>query len=636
MPGTYSIQGIDLSTSGSIAYAEQADGPNLNLLLNESVTDNANYVEIGGLGTIDLTTGAVDASQTVPLTDIASAAAAAEADGLSVMFDPILVSTGEGSYATSLENPNATFVASAFFAGYQAYIVQCAETAQAAGVKIFSIGSEMRAVTGSQYTSYWDQIIAAVRQVYSGELTYKAVFEPGYPAGTEAAQIGFWSTLDFVSLDVYPVLGTEANPTIGELGAAWTSAIEDGQPVDYAQAIAAIAAATGKSILIAETGVASMNGGEAGPANDYLISQSSTQSNFALQANWWRAFFNTFGADPPSWLSGVFAFGMDPDVDGDDRTSAFYLNSYSLYGKPAETVIADWFGGKGDLANSSNDFLNLNRSQFLIESSSGQVVVGALVSGQIAYTGVAALGSEWTFHGTGDFLGDGNDDFLIENTAGYVYLGEVNGGSTSYTGIAAIGPEWSFEGNGDFLGTGDSEFLIQNTSGMIDLGKVVGGVAQFTTVGSLTSDWTFVGTGDYLGDGKAQFLIEDTAGYVYVGEVNGSGTSTAYTGLSALGPEWKFVESGDFMGDGKTDYLIENTAGYVYIGEYNGSSVTYTNAGALGSEWTFVGAGDYSGTGKDSFLIEDTAGDVYTGTMVSGSVQFAKVTALGSQWKFHD
>ena len=287
------------------------------------------------------------------------------------------------------------------------------------------------------------------------------------------------------------------------------------------------------------------------------------------------------------------------------------------------------------LAGLADELNGDGRSDILLESTSGQVVVGELSGGQEAYTGVAALGSEWTFHGAGDFKGDGKAAFLIENTQGYVYIGEVNGSSTSYTGLAAIGPEWSFEGNGDFLGVGASQFLIENTSGTIDLGKVVGGVAQFTTVGSLGSDWKFVGTGDYLDDGKDQFLIEDTAGYVYVGEVNGSGTSTAYTGLSALGPEWKFVESGDFMGDGRTDYLIENTQGYVYIGEYNGSGVTYTNAGALGSEWSFVGAGDYSGTGKDSFMIEDTAGDVYTGTMVSGAIQFAKVTALGSQWKFH-
>ena len=310
---------------------------------------------------------------------------------------------------------------------------------------------------------------------------------------------------------------------------------------------------------------------------------------------------------------------------GDGVNLAFTISTVNYGGKQSAEILVG--------AQATDDFNgDANKSDILLESTAGQVVVGELVSGQETYTGVAALGSEWTFHGNGDFKGDGKEGFLIENTQGYVYLGEVTGSSVSYTGLAAIGPEWSFEGTGDFIGSGESQFLIQNTSGQVDVGKVVGGVAQFTQVGSLGSDWKFVGTGDYLGVGTDQFLIEDTAGYVYVGEVSGS--SVNYTGLSALGSEWKFVESGDFMGDGKTDYLIENTQGYVYIGEYNGNSVTYTNAGALGSEWSFVGAGDYSGTGKDSFMIEDTAGDVYTGTMVSGAVQFAKVTALGSQWKF--
>jgi len=631
----FAIEGIDLSTAGSIAYAEQPNGPDLKLLLNAALTDNANYVEIGGLGTINLTTGVVNASQTVPLSDIASAAASAEADGLTVMFDPILVATTQSSYATSLENPNATFDAPAFFAGYQAYIVKCAKTAQAAGVKIFSIGSEMRAVTGSQYTSYWDQIIAAVRKVYSGELTYKADFEPGYPAGNEAAQIGFWNELDLVSLDVYPVLGTQANPTLGQLGAAWTSGIEDGQPVDYAQAVASIAQETGKPILIAETGVASMNAGEEGPAIDYLISQPETQANYALQANWWRAFFNTFAANPPSWLEGVMAFGMDPDVDGDDRTTPYYYNSYSLYKKPAETVIADWFGGKGDLANSTNDFTGANQSEVLIQNGSGTVKVGNLSGGRFVYTQIGGLGPDWTFHGSGDFLGDGMSSFLLHNSDGAVAVGEVVNGKARYTKVGELGPRWSFVGVGDFLGDAQDQFLIENSSGVLEVGEVgANDQATYIHVGELGPQWSFVGAGDFLGDGQDQFLIENSSGAVSVGEI-GPNDRVTYAHVGTLGPKWTFQETGDFLGDGQTDFLIENTFGAVAVGEVvNGQAVLTTVAG-LGPQWHFVGAGDYFGTGIDSFLIENTAGAIVAGTVVAGKAQFTRVGELGPQWTFH-
>ena len=44
----------------------------------------------------------------------------------------------------------------------------------------------------------------------------------------------------------------------------------------------------------------------------------------------------------------------------------------------------------------------------LIENTNGAVVVGEPgANGQMAYTQIAALGTEWTFKGTGDFLGTG-------------------------------------------------------------------------------------------------------------------------------------------------------------------------------------------------------------------------------------
>jgi hypothetical protein len=285
------------------------------------------------------------------------------------------------------------------------------------------------------------------------------------------------------------------------------------------------------------------------------------------------------------------------------------------------------------MAADTDAFNGNAKSDILIESTAGSVYVGEVTGGQIGYSAVASLGSEWTFKGTGDFMGDGKEGFLIENTSGAVYVGEVSAGSTTYFGVASLGSEWSFEGTGDFLGSGKDQFLIENTSGEVVVGQVVSGLAQYTAVASLGPEWKFVGTGDYIGDGKSDFLIENTAGAVYVGEVTDGQTS--YTAVASLGSEWKFVETGDFMGDGKSDFLIENTSGAVYVGEVVGGVAQYTAVAALGSEWSFVGEGDYSGTGKDSFVIENTSGAVYTGTVVSGVAQYAQIAALGSEWKFH-
>ena len=70
-----------------------------------------------------------------------------------------------------------------------AQIVRLVSEAQAGGVEMFAIGNEMSSLSGAQYRGYWTDLIAAVREVYHGELTYAA-------ATDEAAHVSFWDQLD--------------------------------------------------------------------------------------------------------------------------------------------------------------------------------------------------------------------------------------------------------------------------------------------------------------------------------------------------------------------------------------------------------------------------------------------------------
>ena len=95
--------------------------------------------------------------------------------------------------------------------------------------------------------------------------------------------------------------------------------------------------------------------------------------------------------------------------------------------------------------------------------------------------------------GTGAFLGGGQTEFLIENTSGAVVLGQVVSGHAQYTQIGGLGPEWSFVGAGDYYGAGTDSFMIENTSGALVTGTVVGGHAQYAQVGALGPEWKFHG-----------------------------------------------------------------------------------------------------------------------------------------------
>ena len=284
-----------------------------------------------------------------------------------------------------------------------------------------------------------------------------------------------------------------------------------------------------------------------------------------------------------------------------------------------------------------NDYNGDDRGDFLIENTSGAVVVGEVGAGDLAgYTQVSGLGPEWKFVGGGDFLGDGRSAFLIENGAGSVDVGEVVNGQAQYAQVAGLGPEWKFVGAGDFLGDGKSDFLIENASGAVVVGEVgAGGQAAYTQVAGLGPEWSFVATGDFLGGGKAQFLIENTSGAVVVGAL-GAGDQAVYTQVAALGPEWKFEGAGDFLGTNSDQFLIENSAGAVDAGQVGANDqVTYTQVAALGPEWKFVGVGDYLDEGHDQFLIENTAGAVFVGDYTGASIHFTQVAGLGPEWGFH-
>ena len=65
-------------------------------------------------------------------------------------------------------------------------------------------------------------------------------------------------------------------------------------------------------------------------------------------------------------------------------------------------------------------------------------------NGQMTYTQVASIGSEWKFVGTGDVLGQGHDQFIVENSNGAVDVGNVVNGQAQFTQVSALGSEWSF------------------------------------------------------------------------------------------------------------------------------------------------------------------------------------------------
>jgi hypothetical protein len=352
------IKGISMSTYSRAGY----DGLAYTTLLANALDSGANSVELSSVSVIDLDTGEVKEwikstdgyNMTASFDSVEHAIIEAQDLGLSVFLKPqINASNPSLSFYTGNEYSNLTDVnavisdPAAFFAGYKAYILNWAMLAEKYNVPLLSIGNEMLSATKAEYTSYWTDIIASVREVYSGKLTYSAFTELLYLPNDEANNIQFWDKLDYVGVDVYPDFPTgTATPTVAQLDAEWTSQ-------GWMHYLETLAEKTGKELLFTETGA----GSYAGAANrstytDALIGEPDTQRDDVTQANWYQSFIKTWGGtERPEWLAGIFFWNNDPEATG-----LHYTNGYAIHEKAAGIIVTSFFDGTNYLSAAQNSF----------------------------------------------------------------------------------------------------------------------------------------------------------------------------------------------------------------------------------------------------------------------------------------
>jgi len=197
-----------------------------------------------------------------------------------------------------------------WFANYRRALAPIARIAEEEKADALVIGTELSQTTQQPQ---WNALIAETRRVYSGRLLYVA------HNIEEAETVPFWDELDTIGVTLYPPLGAD----------------NDGDGRRYTmQAVAArldaLAAKTGKSILVAEIGLRSAVGAAAKPWES--AEERASAPDPALQAQVladWLAIL-----DRPS-IQGVLIWRWftDPDAGGSSDTD------FTVQGKPAERVL---------------------------------------------------------------------------------------------------------------------------------------------------------------------------------------------------------------------------------------------------------------------------------------------------------
>jgi hypothetical protein len=210
-----------------------------------------------------------------------------------------------------------------WFASYETFILHYAALAERIKIEALCVGTELRGTVARE--ADWRRIIAAVRKVYHGRLTWASNWY------MEAAEIPFWDALDFVGMQAYYPLTQSERPTLEELRKGWQ---------EHMPAIEALAKRTGKPIVFTEMGYRSAADAAIEPWRWPERDPSRRPApDMRTQELCYEAFFDTFW--DRDWVGGVYIWKWYP---GHARSGGAANVDFTPQNKPAEKVMARYFG----------------------------------------------------------------------------------------------------------------------------------------------------------------------------------------------------------------------------------------------------------------------------------------------------
>lgn len=197
---------------------------------------------------------------------------------------------------------------SEWFASYTAYILHYAAMAEETGCEMFCIGCEL--VQSDRREREWRTLIAAVRAVYSGVLTYNC-------DKYQEDNVSWWDALDVISSSGYYPADD------------WETQLDR---------IENVVKLHGKPFLFMEAGCPSRTGSAAIP-NDWTLQGKPDQ---AEQSRFYRAMFEACAAR--EWVQGFMLWDWPALLYSPEEAAA--NDDYCMYGKEAAGIIHDLYTSK--------------------------------------------------------------------------------------------------------------------------------------------------------------------------------------------------------------------------------------------------------------------------------------------------
>ena len=217
-----------------------------------------------------------------------------------------------------------------WFKNYEEFILHYAKVAEEEGIEMLCIGTELHK-TCTEREENWRALIAKIREVYSGDLTYAANFSGEYQ------EVSFWDELDYIGVQAYFSLTNKEEASLEELKAGWEKPIDELKR--YSQKF-------NKPVLFTEVGYKSTKDSGKTPWEwPQRISREDRELIHSVehQADLYEALFTEVFDQP--FIAGVHLWKWFPTYEDDQssyRSRAFDID-FSPQGKPAEAVMSKWY-----------------------------------------------------------------------------------------------------------------------------------------------------------------------------------------------------------------------------------------------------------------------------------------------------
>ena len=213
----------------------------------------------------------------------------------------------------------------AWFANYRTFILHYARLAQEQDMAGLCIGTELAGTVERE--GEWRALIAEIRSLYSGKLTYAANWHD------EFERVPFWDALDWIGIQAYFPLSKSPSASVDELIEGW-------QP--HLVKMAEVARRTQKPVIITEMGYRATPDAAIEPWLWPERGLKASPEGLVMQARCYEAYFKAVWNQP--WLLGTYIWKWHPSMGLAEPPRELNIG-FSPQHKPALEVLRRYYNG---------------------------------------------------------------------------------------------------------------------------------------------------------------------------------------------------------------------------------------------------------------------------------------------------